>query len=145
MLERLPRAEISRERKRADELGCADRPLCTPRARAGSCWVGLHGEILEAPQRSFASASRTSYSQIGWREPYGSSSRDRRVARVAAPLLVAVVGESDNAAYDVLTKQNLPLPNVVVRAPRLITKANIGSVSSWSNELAQIKRGTLSR
>jgi len=37
------------------------------------------------------------------------------------------------------------LPNVVVRAPRLITKANIGSVSSWSNELAQIKRGTLSR
>jgi len=75
MLERLPRAEISRERKRADELGCADRPLCTPRTRAGSCWVGLHGEILEAPQRSFASASRTSYSQIGWRVPYGSSSR----------------------------------------------------------------------
>jgi len=70
---------------------------------------------------------------------------DRRVARVAAPLLVAVVGESDNAAYDVLTKQNLPLPNVVVRAPRLITKANIGSVSSSSNELARIKRGTLSR
>jgi hypothetical protein len=45
----------------------------------------------------------------------------------------------------VLTKQNLPFPNVVVRGPRLITKANIGSVSSSSNELAQIKRGTLSR
>ena len=52
--------------------------------------------------------------------------------------------QAAGAAYDVLTKQGLPLPNVIVRGPRLITKANLGSVSSWSKELAQIKSGKLS-
>jgi ribose transport system substrate-binding protein len=52
--------------------------------------------------------------------------------------------QAAGAAYDVLTKQSLPLPNVIVRGPRLITKANIGSVASWSKELAQIKSGKLS-
>jgi ribose transport system substrate-binding protein len=71
-----------------------------------------------------------------------------RAGHISAVIQVDAVGQgaqAAGAAYDVLTKQNLPLPNVVVRAPRLITKANIGSVSSWSKELAKIKSGKLSR
>lgn len=47
------------------------------------------------------------------------------------------------AAYDELTKQGLPLPPVVVRGPRLITPANINSVSSWADQLAAVKSGSL--
>lgn len=47
------------------------------------------------------------------------------------------------AVYDELTKQGLPLPKVVMRGPRLITAANINSVSSWSQELASIRGGAL--
>lgn len=47
------------------------------------------------------------------------------------------------AAYDELTKQGTPLPPVIVRGPRLITPANINSVSSWADELAAVRSGSL--
>jgi|GEM_PF-1226669 len=47
------------------------------------------------------------------------------------------------AAYDELTKQGTPLPPVVVRGPRLITQANINSVSSWADQLAAVRAGSL--
>jgi ribose transport system substrate-binding protein len=71
-----------------------------------------------------------------------------RAGHISAVVQVDAVGQgaqAAGAAYNVLTKQGLPLPNVVVRSARLITSANIGSVSSWSKELAQIRSGKLSR
>ena len=70
-----------------------------------------------------------------------------RSGHVAAIVQVDAVNQGAQAAggaYDVLTKQGLPLPNVVVRTPRLITKANLDSVASWADELSEIKGGTLS-
>jgi ABC-type sugar transport system substrate-binding protein len=52
--------------------------------------------------------------------------------------------QAAGAAYDALTKQALPLPKTVVRPARLITKENVGSVSSWTAQLAQIRSGKLS-
>lgn len=49
------------------------------------------------------------------------------------------------AAYDVLTKQGLPLPKTIVRGPRLLTQGNVGAAVTWSAELAKIKAGHLSR
>lgn len=40
------------------------------------------------------------------------------------------------AAYDLITKQHLPLPKIIVRPSVPITKANINSVQSWA---AQVK------
>jgi ribose transport system substrate-binding protein len=70
-----------------------------------------------------------------------------RAGHISAVVQVDAVGQGAQAAaaaYDTLTKQGGPLPNVVVRAPQLITTANIGSVASWSKELAQIRSGKLS-
>jgi len=66
---------------------------------------------------------------------------------VAAIVQVDAVGqgaEAAMAAYDQLTKQHLPLANVVVRPPQvIITEANAASAASWTKELASIKRGHL--
>jgi ABC-type sugar transport system substrate-binding protein len=67
---------------------------------------------------------------------------------VAAIVQVDAVGQgaqAAGAAYNLLTKQNLPLPNVVVRRPQLLTKDSLDSVTSWSDQLARIKAGRLSR
>lgn len=48
------------------------------------------------------------------------------------------------AAYDELTKQGLPLPKTIVRGPRLLTQANVGSSATWASELSKIKAGQLS-
>ena len=48
------------------------------------------------------------------------------------------------AAYDVLTKQGLPLPKTIVRPARLLTQDNVGSAVTWASELAKIKGGQLS-
>jgi len=40
------------------------------------------------------------------------------------------------AAYDLITKQHLPLPKIIVRPSTLVTKANVNSVPSWA---AQVK------
>jgi ribose transport system substrate-binding protein len=53
--------------------------------------------------------------------------------------------QAAGAAYNVLTKRGIRLPNVIVRPPRLVTKDTLGSVASWSSELARIKSGRLSR
>ena len=42
------------------------------------------------------------------------------------------------AAYDLITKQHLPLPKIIVRPSRLVTKANVGSLPSWSAQLKAI-------
>jgi ABC-type sugar transport system substrate-binding protein len=70
-----------------------------------------------------------------------------RAGHVSAIVQVDAVNQgaqAAGAAYDELTKQGLPLPNVVVRQARLITASNIHSVSSWSAQLAQIKASHLS-
>jgi ribose transport system substrate-binding protein len=54
-------------------------------------------------------------------------------------------GQAAAAAYDVLTKQGLPLPKTVVRPARLLTQANVGTAVTWSSELSKIKAGHLSR
>lgn len=62
-----------------------------------------------------------------------------RDGRIAATVQVDPVGwgvQTARAAYSLITKQNLPLPRIVVRPARLITKANIGRVPSWD---AQVK------
>lgn len=52
--------------------------------------------------------------------------------------------QAAGAAYDVLTKQGLPLPNVVVRTPHLLTPGNVKTTVSWAAQIAQIKAGKLS-
>jgi ABC-type sugar transport system substrate-binding protein len=54
-------------------------------------------------------------------------------------------GQAAAAAYDVLTKQGLPLPKTVVRPARLLTQGNVGTAVTWASELAKIKSGHLSR
>jgi ABC-type sugar transport system substrate-binding protein len=43
------------------------------------------------------------------------------------------------AAYDLITKQNLPLAKIVVRPPILVTKANLSTIPSYAAQLAAIK------
>lgn len=62
-----------------------------------------------------------------------------RAGREAATVQVDSVGWGQQqaiAAYDLITKQNLPLPKIIVRPSTLITKANIATVPSWA---AQVK------
>lgn len=59
--------------------------------------------------------------------------------RLAATVRVDPVGWGSQcaiAAYNLITKQNLPLPKIIVRPASLVTKANVGSVPSWA---AQVK------
>lgn len=62
-----------------------------------------------------------------------------KTGREAATVQVDAVGwgiEQAKAAYSLITKQNLPLPKIIVRPSALVTKANLGTVQSWT---AQIK------
>ncbi len=43
------------------------------------------------------------------------------------------------AAYSLITKQNLPLPKIIVRPATAITKANVGSVPTWQKQVQAIK------
>ena len=52
--------------------------------------------------------------------------------------------QAAGAAYDLLTKQGLPLPKTIVRPARLLTQGNVGSAVTWASELARIKAGHLS-
>ncbi len=59
--------------------------------------------------------------------------------KLAATVRVDPVGwgaQTVIAAYSLITKQNLPLPKIIVRPAEMITKANVGKAASWS---AQIK------
>ena len=46
--------------------------------------------------------------------------------------------QSVTAAYDLITKQHLPLPKIVVEPPRIVTKANIDKIVDWKTQLANI-------
>ncbi len=62
-----------------------------------------------------------------------------RDGRIAATVRVDPVGWGSQlviASYNLITRQNLPLPKIIVRPPTLITKATIGRVPSWD---AQVK------
>jgi ABC-type sugar transport system substrate-binding protein len=43
------------------------------------------------------------------------------------------------AAYSLVTKQNLPLPKIVVSVSQTVTKDNISSIPSWDNQIKAIK------
>lgn len=65
-----------------------------------------------------------------------------RSGRLYATVQVDPVGwgkQQAIAAYSLITKQNLPLPKIIVRPSTLITKANIGSVQSWTQQVKAIK------
>jgi ribose transport system substrate-binding protein len=67
---------------------------------------------------------------------------------VAAIIQVDAVNQGAQAAagaYDILTKQGGKLPRVVVMRPKLLTKANLDSATSWADQLAKIKGGSLTR
>lgn len=62
--------------------------------------------------------------------------------RLAATVQVDPVGWGSQlvlASYSLITKQNLPLPKVIVRPATLITKANVGSSPSWSAQVKAIR------
>jgi ribose transport system substrate-binding protein len=61
--------------------------------------------------------------------------------KLAATVRVDPVGwgaQTAIAAYSLITKQNLPLPKIVVRPAELVTKANVGKVASWKAQVAAI-------
>lgn len=62
--------------------------------------------------------------------------------KIAATVRVDPVGwgtQTTIAAYNLITKQHLPLPRIVVRPAELVTKANVGKVASWKAQIAAIK------
>lgn len=65
-----------------------------------------------------------------------------KAGRLAATVQVDPIGlgvQSARAAYSLITKQNLPLPHIVIRPGRLVTKANVNSIPSWDKQLKAIK------
>jgi len=59
--------------------------------------------------------------------------------RETATMQVDAVGwgvQQVYAAYNLITKQHLPLPKIIVRPSTLVTKANVKSIPSWA---AQVK------
>ena len=70
-----------------------------------------------------------------------------KAGHVSAIIQVDAVNQGAQAAaaaYDLLTKQGLPLPKTIVRPARLLTKDNLGSAVTWASELSKIKAGQLS-
>jgi ribose transport system substrate-binding protein len=62
--------------------------------------------------------------------------------RLAATVQVDPIGlgvQVARAAYSLITKQNLPLPHIVIRPGRLVTKASVNSIPSWAGQLKAIK------
>lgn len=62
--------------------------------------------------------------------------------RTAATVQVDAVGwgvEQAKAAYNLVTKQNLPLPKIIVRPSTLVTKANVNRLPSWSKQIEAIR------
>lgn len=65
-----------------------------------------------------------------------------KAGRIAATVRVDPVGwgvETTKAAYSLITKQNLPLPKIVVRPAELVAKRNVGKVVSWKAQVAAIR------
>jgi ABC-type sugar transport system substrate-binding protein len=62
--------------------------------------------------------------------------------RLAATVQVDPIGigvQAARASYSLITKQNLPLPAIVIRPGRLVTKANVSSLPSWDSQLKAVK------
>jgi ABC-type sugar transport system substrate-binding protein len=65
-----------------------------------------------------------------------------RSGRLAATVRVDPVGWGQQlviASYNLITKQNLPLPRIIVRPSTLITKQTINKVPSWAAQVRAIK------
>lgn len=65
-----------------------------------------------------------------------------KAGRLYATVRVDPVGwgvETTKAAYNLITKQNLPLPKILVRPAELVTKANVDKVASWKSQVAAIR------
>ena len=52
---------------------------------------------------------------------------------------IGIGAQTADAAYSLITKQNLPLPHIVLRPGRLVTKANVRAIPSWAAQLKAIK------
>ena len=52
---------------------------------------------------------------------------------------IGIGSQTARAAYSLITKQNLPLPRIVIRPGRLVTKANVTKLASWDKELKGVK------
>jgi ribose transport system substrate-binding protein len=64
-----------------------------------------------------------------------------KAGKLAATVRVDPVGwgtQTAIAAYSLITKQNLPLPKILVRPAELVTKANVGKVASWKAQVQAI-------
>jgi ABC-type sugar transport system substrate-binding protein len=62
--------------------------------------------------------------------------------KLAATVRVDPVGwgsQTAIAAYSLITKQNLPLPKIIVRPAELVTKSNVGRVASWKAQVQAIR------
>jgi ABC-type sugar transport system substrate-binding protein len=62
--------------------------------------------------------------------------------RLAATVQTDAVGfgrEQAYAAYNLVTKQNLPLPKIIVRPSIMVTKANINKIPSYAAQVKAIK------
>jgi ribose transport system substrate-binding protein len=62
--------------------------------------------------------------------------------RIVATVRVDPVGWGSQlvlASYSLITKQNLPLPKVIVRPATLITKGNVNRVPSWDAQVKAIR------
>jgi ABC-type sugar transport system substrate-binding protein len=62
--------------------------------------------------------------------------------RIAGTVQVDAVGwgvEQAKAAYNLITKQNLPLPKIIVRPSTLVTKANVSKLRTWSQQIQAIR------
>jgi hypothetical protein len=47
--------------------------------------------------------------------------------------------QTARGAYSLITKQHLPLPAIVIRPGRLVTKQNVRRIPSWDVELKAVK------
>jgi ribose transport system substrate-binding protein len=65
--------------------------------------------------------------------------RDGRLAATVQGQSPGLGIQAVTAAYDLITKQHLPLPKVIVLPPRIVTKANVDKIQNWNAQLAAIK------
>jgi ABC-type sugar transport system substrate-binding protein len=66
--------------------------------------------------------------------------RDGRLAATVQGQSPGLGIESVTAAYDLITKQHLPLPKVIVLLPRIVTKENVDKILDWDAQLKAIKK-----
>jgi ABC-type sugar transport system substrate-binding protein len=52
---------------------------------------------------------------------------------------IGIGSKTADAAYSLITKQNLPLPAIVIRPGVLVTQDNVNDIPSWSAQLDEIK------